>query len=79
MFDMQAWKVIVVAVVACASVAWMSSALVRLFSRRAPSAATLRRGTAKGGLEVVLFPYKAGVVLCSRRAGAGGAVRHGYV
>jgi hypothetical protein len=46
MFDMQVWKLIVVAIVALVSVAWMSSALVRLFSRRASSAATVRPGTA---------------------------------
>jgi hypothetical protein len=46
MFDMQSWQQVVVAVVAVASVTWMSLALVRLFSRRASARATVRKATA---------------------------------
>jgi hypothetical protein len=43
---MQAWQQIVIAVVAVASVVWMSAALVRLFSRRASGRAAVRKATA---------------------------------
>jgi len=45
-FDMQAWQGTVVAVVGIASVAWISFAIVRLFSRRADVAAGVREATA---------------------------------
>jgi hypothetical protein len=46
MFDMQIWQLAVITVVAIASLAWMSLAIVRLFSRRASSRATVRKATA---------------------------------
>lgn len=46
MFEMQVWQWVVIAVVAVASLGWMSLALVRLFSRRAADRATVRKGTA---------------------------------
>jgi hypothetical protein len=45
-FDLQIWQQVVVAIVAVASVGWMSVALVRLFSRRASDRATVRQATA---------------------------------
>ncbi len=46
MFDMHIWQQIVIAIVAIASVGWMSFAIVRLFSRRASSTAAVRKATA---------------------------------
>jgi hypothetical protein len=46
MFDMQLWQQVAIALVAIASVAWMSSAIVRLFSRRASTRAIVRQATA---------------------------------
>jgi hypothetical protein len=46
MFDMHAWQIVVIAIVAVASLAWMSLAIVRLFSRRASVSAIVRRATA---------------------------------
>lgn len=46
MFDLQIWQLAIVVIVAVASVGWMSAALVRLFSRRASSRATVRLATA---------------------------------
>lgn len=46
MFDMQMWQQVVIAIVAIASVGWMSFAIVRLFSRRASSRAIVRKATA---------------------------------
>jgi hypothetical protein len=46
MFEMQTWQYIVTVIVAVASVAWMSLALVRLFSRRATGRAVVRLATA---------------------------------
>lgn len=43
---MQTWQQLVIAIVAVASVGWMSLALVRLFSRRAPGKAIVRKATA---------------------------------
>jgi len=42
---MRTWQLIVIAIAAVASLAWMSAALVRLFSRRASAKAALRRAT----------------------------------
>jgi hypothetical protein len=46
MLDMPIWKLIVIVVVAIASVGWMSAAIVHLFSRRASGRAILRQATA---------------------------------
>jgi hypothetical protein len=46
MFDMQVWQQIAIALVAVASVGWMSLALVRLFSRSASGKAIVRKATA---------------------------------
>ena len=46
MFDMLIWQQVVIAIVAIASVAWMSSSIVRLFSRRAAHRAIVRKATA---------------------------------
>ena len=46
MLDMQTWQQIAIAIIAVASVGWMSLVLVRLFSRRAPGRAIVRKGTA---------------------------------
>ena len=45
MFDMQSWQWITSAVVAVAAVGTMSFSIARLFSRRAPTRATLRRAS----------------------------------
>jgi hypothetical protein len=46
MFDMQIWKLTIIAVVAIASLGGMSFAIVRLFSRRAAGQALVRQATA---------------------------------
>jgi hypothetical protein len=46
MFNLQTWQQAVIAVAALIAIGWMSAAIVRLFSRRAPGKATLRRATA---------------------------------
>jgi len=62
MLDLQAWKLIVIALVAVAAVGGMSLALVRLFSRRAPDRANLRRATAiESGLVEGVVPEDARV------------------
>ncbi len=43
---MPIWKLVVIAIVAIASVGWMSLAIVRLFSRRASGQAIVRQATA---------------------------------
>jgi hypothetical protein len=59
---MQTWQAVVIAVVAVASIAWMSVTLVRLFSRRAGSRATLCMATAaESGLVIGTVPEGARV------------------
>jgi hypothetical protein len=62
MLHMQTWQQIVIAILAVASVGWMSLALVRLFSRRAPGRAILRKATAiESGLVSGIVPEGAKV------------------
>jgi len=61
-FDLQAWQWIIPVVVAVISVGVMAAAIVRLFSRKAPVRANLRRATrVESGLFEETFPQGAGV------------------
>jgi len=61
-FDMQSWQWITCLVIAIVAVGAMSSAIVRLFTRRASAKATLRRGSpVESGLFVKTVPGDAQV------------------
>lgn len=62
MFDMKTWQYVVVAAVGVISIGWMSSAIVRLFTRRASAKATVREATAvESGLVGATVPSDARV------------------